>query len=208
MFTQAGAIPPMGLRIAHALSVWLDNNWIGALVGFCCLVIGSKFAARYETAQSLIDRVMLRVPIIGPLNRKTSTAVLARTLGTLLHNGVALIPALRIAATAVPNRLIAGSVKQAIEDVNSGKRLAKSLEATGQISALALRFVAIGEDTSKLDEMLLHLAEISEKEAEQQVDHLMVIMVPVITVVIGIVVGGLILSVMQAVGAANDVALR
>jgi general secretion pathway protein F len=208
MFTQSGATPPMGLYVAHAISVWLEHNWMLALTGLCAAIIGLKLAVRYESVQALLDRMVLRVPIVGPLNRKTSIAILARTLGTLLHNGVALIPALRIAATAVPNRLIAASLKRAIEDVNSGKRLAKSLEATGQIPPLALRFVAIGEDTSKLDEMLLHLAEISEKEAEQQVDHLMVMMVPIITVVIGVVVGSLIMSVMQAIGAANDVALR
>jgi general secretion pathway protein F len=208
LFSQAGAEPPTGLRIAHAFSVWLTSNWIVLLLCLCALAIGGKLLVRFQAVKAFGDRAILALPLIGPLSAKTSVAVLARTLGTLLRNGVALIPALQIAATAVPNRSIAAAVLSAAADVNEGKRLAKALERTGQIQPLALRFIAIGEETSKLDDMLLHLAEIFEAETQQQTDQLMVMMVPVMTIVIGISVGGLIMTVMDAILAANDMALR
>jgi general secretion pathway protein F len=208
LFSQSGAEPPVGLRIANTFSVWLTGNWIALLGCFSSLAIGGKLLARREGVRAFGDRAVLALPLIGPLSRKTSVAVLARTLGTLLRNGVALIPALQIAATAVPNRSIAASVLSAAADINEGKRLSKALERTGQIQPMALRFIAIGEESSKLDDMLLHLAEIFEAETQLQTDQLMVMMVPLMTIVIGLSVGGLIMTVMDAILAANEMALR
>lgn len=208
LFGKTGAPLPMGLSVASAISVWLKAYWQVLIIGICGLILVAKVLAHREAIQILKDRITLRLPLIGPLIRKTSVAIFARTLGTLLRNGVALMPALQIAATAVPNRSIQAVVTRAAADVNEGKRLAKALERSGEFPPLALRFVAIGEDASKLDEMLLHLAEISEKDAHKQTDHLMVMLVPIMTVAIGITVGALILSVMDAILAANEVALR
>ena len=140
---------------------------------------------------------------------RASTALFARTLGTLLRNGVSLLPALGIAAAVVPNGAIAAAVTRAAERVKEGRRLADALAETGRFSDFALRFVAIGEEASRLDRMLLHLAELSDKEAQGgSIDRAMTLISPLLTIMIGGLIGGLFVSVVQALLSVNELALQ
>jgi Type II secretion system (T2SS), protein F len=172
-------------------------------VAAIAVAVGLGALVRRPAVRTMIDRVALRPPGIGGLVRQASTALFARTLGTLLHNGVSLLPALDIAASVVPSRTVGGAIAEAAEHVKEGRRLAEALQRTGIFSDLALRFVAIGEEASRLDRMLLHLAEISDKATQSSIDRAMTLLSPVLTIAIGALIGGIFVSVIQARAAQN-----
>ena len=150
----------------------------------------------------------MRLPGLGALTQQSNVAILARTLGTLLRHGVPLVAAMQIAAAAAPNRRMRRAVMAAAEAVKEGEGLTSALRETAVFPDLALQFIAIGEESSKLDAMLLHLATIVDKDHQRRLGRLMTLLTPAITVVIGLVVGTLILSVMQAILGVNDLVLR
>ncbi len=100
------------------------------------------------------------------------------------------------------------ALERATQAVKEGSRLAAALQRTGAFPDLALRFVAIGEEASKLDDMLMHLAEITDGEIERQVETMLTLLTPAITLALGGMVGGMILSVMQAILSVNAIALQ
>jgi general secretion pathway protein F len=150
----------------------------------------------------------LRLPVVGALMAKVNVAAMARSLGTLLRNGVPLIGALSLTASVVPTLKFRQALEGATQAVKEGSRLAAAMQRTEAYPELALRFVAIGEEASKLDDMLMHLAEITDGEIERQVETLLTLLTPTITLVLGGMVGGLILSVMQAILSVNAIALQ
>ncbi len=154
------------------------------------------------------DRAKLALPVFGALRRDTNLAFLAKTLGTLLRSGVTLVPALRISSDVTYSPLIRQSVMKATEDVQSGLSLAAALRTSGTSHEVLTGFIEVGESSGKLDEMLLHAAGILESDAKDRVNRLMTLLSPAITAIIGLLVGGLILSVSQAVLSINDLANR
>jgi general secretion pathway protein F len=149
----------------------------------------------------------LALPGIGALVLLGSTTLFARTLGTLLRNGVSLLPALEIAASVVPSPSVRAAVTEAAERVKEGRRLADALARTGRFSEFALRFVAVGEEASKLDTMLLHLADLSAKETQRSIDRAMTLVSPLLTIGIGALIGGLFVSIVRALLSVNELVL-
>ena len=151
---------------------------------------------------------VLRLPVVGSISRATNVAILGRTLGTLLRHGVALVPALTMTAAALPNRLFAAALYRAAEGVREGRRLGPLLNEALVVPRIAVRFITIGEEASKLDDMLLHLGDVAETDAQRAVERAMTLLTPALTITIGLFVGGLILSVMNAILSVNQLALR
>ena len=148
------------------------------------------------------------LPIVGQLRRRLVVALAARTLGTLLRNGVALIPALALTAGVSSNAAIKSALETAGQDLEEGGRLSLSLRRSGAIPETTLRFIAIGEEASRLDEMLLHLADVSDADNERQIAALLTLLTPVLTLLIGGFVGAIIVSVIKAVLSINDIAIQ
>jgi general secretion pathway protein F len=130
---------------------------------------------------------------------------MARTLGTLLRNGVPLVSALGLAASVMPNVHFTKALETTTEAVKEGKRLSQMLRQTQLFPDLALQFISVGEDSSKLDDMLLHLADIEDAQNKTQIETLLTLLTPMITLVVGAIVAGLILTVMQAVMSVNEI---
>jgi general secretion pathway protein F len=208
LFSDSGARPPLILRLGHALGQGVDAYGYLLAGSLIAAVLGLRRFLRRPAVRSRFDEGALRLPGIRTLIMRTSTALFARTLGTLLRNGVSLLPALGIAAAVVPNGAIAAAVTRAAEGVKEGRRLADALAETGRFSDFALRFVAIGEEASRLDRMLLHLADLSDKEAQRSIDRAMTLISPLLTIVIGGLVGSLFVSVVQALLSVNQLALQ
>lgn len=161
-----------------------------------------------RVVRGLGDRLLDVLPVVGPLRRRLAVALAARTLGTLLRNGVALIPALTLTAGVSSSASIRSAFETASEDIKEGGRLSLSLRRSGVIPDATLRFVAIGEEASRLDEMLLHLADVSEADNERQISALLTLLTPALTLLIGGFVGAIILSVIKAVLSINDIAIQ
>jgi general secretion pathway protein F len=208
LFADSGASPPLILRLGHAVGQGVGAYGYLLAASLIAAVLGLRSFLRRPAVRSRLDEGALRLPGIRSLIMRTSTALFARTLGTLLRNGVSLLPALGIAAAVVPNGAIAAAVTRAAEGVKEGRRLADALAETGRFSDFALRFVAIGEEASRLDRMLVHLADLSDKEAQRSIDRAMTLISPLLTIMIGGLIGSLFVSVVQALLSVNQLALQ
>lgn len=208
LFEDSGVEPPRALLLALHIGEYASERWLTLAIATLLTVVAFTRLMRRERIQLAVDRMILRLPITGAMVSKANTALLAKTLGTLLRNGVALVPALRLTASVVPNRPFSMALVSAAERVREGHRLAAAVSHSPDLPQLLSRFIAIGEEASKLDEMMLHLADISQNDAERHFNRFMTLLPPLLTIVIGVLVGALILSVMQAILSVNQLVVR
>jgi general secretion pathway protein F len=143
-----------------------------------------------------LDAWMLRRKLLGALVVRLETARLARTLGTLVKNGVPLMQALTIARNVLGNRVLAEAVEVAAEEVKTGSGLAHALGRREVFPRLALQMVQVGEESGELDGMLLKVADTFDRETAQAMDRFITALVPALTVLMSIVVGVVILAIL------------
>jgi general secretion pathway protein F len=165
-------------------------------------------ALRRPPARLAIDRFKLRPPLFGVFILERETARFARSLGTLLRAGVPLLQASTSARAVIGNRHIGAGVDRALEAVREGSSLHRALERHASLPAVALRMISVGEEAGKLDRMLLRMAAMFEQQTQRTVDRLMTILTPALTLTIAFLVGGLILSVMNAILSINELVYR
>lgn len=146
--------------------------------------------------------------MVARLIERRESGRLARTLATLLRNGVPLLEAVRVSSGVVSNIAMRKAVVAALDEIKEGGQLSTALMRSKLFSELLLRLVTIGEQTGQLDIMLLRAAEIYESALQRQMQRLTNLVTPVVTLMIGALVGGLILTVMNALISINDLALR
>lgn len=207
LFEDSGARPPLILRLANDMSTLVTLHGLHLAVAVISVLLMLALLLRQPEMRRRIDQAALIVPGLGAVVRQMSTALFARTLGTLLNHGVSLLPALEIAAGVIPNQTIKSAIAQSAEHIKEGHRLSEALTQTRRLPELALRFIAIGEEASKVDLMLLHLADLTEKEVQNNIDRAMTLLSPVLTIVIGGLIGGLFISVIQALLSVNQMVL-
>lgn len=208
LFEDTGAEPPATLIWSQYVVTALETSWPFSLSVIAVLLLLLPRLLRSEQTKRMLERWALRLPLVGGILINTNVAIVARTLATLLRNGVMVVPALAITAKAVPLRQLSNALNYAADRVREGRRLGDIVTGAEGFPILLARFIAIGEEASKLDEMLLHLAEISDRNAERDTDKLLTLLPPILMVVIGLIVGALILSVMQAIFSVNNLAFQ
>jgi type II secretory pathway component PulF len=190
------------------LGGWLATWWPWLAI----LVLGTGFglaaAGRSPPLALWRDRMILRLPIAGSLVTRRDTARLARTLATMTRNGVPLMAAVETASGVLGNHALAWAVLVARDGLKEGGTLVGPLRETGLFPEMALRLIAAGEHTGQLDVMLSRTAEIYEASLARDVDRMTGLLTPILTVVIGLMVGGLVVSVMGALSGINELALR
>jgi len=153
------------------------------------------------------DRLLLRVPFVGPLVRDGQTASFARTLGSLVDGGVNLPLAMTIARRSLANQHMAAAVETVAAKLKQGGGLTAPLSATGVFPTVAMSFLRVGEETAQLGPMLLRLADVLDRSVRLTVQRLIDLATPTITVVMGLIVATLIASIMSAILGLNDLAL-
>jgi type II secretory pathway component PulF len=147
------------------------------------------------------DAARLRWPVVGPLERSLAAARVTRTLGLLLRAGTRVVPALRIAATAAPNRAIAASVERAAGDVGRGERVAAALAPV--LPPLAAQLVAAGEESGRLDDLCLRAADTYDAEVRRALRTAVGLVEPALILLFGALVGFVALAMLQAVYSVN-----
>ena len=152
------------------------------------------------------DRLLLRVPVAGSLIRETLAARLTRTLGNLLENGVALIPALGIAKDALGNLAASDAVDAAALKAKGGAGLSRPLAAAGIFPARTIQLLQLGEEAAQLAAMSLKAADIHEEQARLMMQRLVALAVPMITIAMGLAVAGIISALLTAMLSLNDLA--
>jgi general secretion pathway protein F len=207
LFRQSAQAPPLATRLVIGASVFLrDYGWIvPATVAFLWIALRWRYA---DARRGLfLHRRVLRLPVIGNVVSGVSVERFARALGTLLANGVGLPDALGLVANAVPNRAIGAVIASAVDRVKQGERLGDTLEEGGAMPLLAVQLVRVGEESGRLVEMLGRLADIYAQEVDTAVRRLTSMIEPILILVIGVVVGGIVLSLLSAIAGLNALAL-
>ena len=206
IFEQSGAQLPTATRILMTA---------GAIVGAATPYLLAAGAVAAVLARHLLglpeyrirfDRLVLRVPVAGSLIRETLAARLTRTLGNLLENGVALIPALAIARDALGNLAAAEAVDAAALKAKGGAGLARPLAAAGIFPARTIHLLQLGEEAAQLAAMSLKAADIHEEQARLMMQRLVALAVPMITIAMGLAVAGIISALLTAMLSLNDLA--
>jgi len=195
LFKSFGADLPSFTRMVINMSKWLQEWWwvvIGIVMG--SYYTFSFFKKRSREFNHFLDKVLLQLPIVGLIINKSAIARFARTLSTMSAAGVPLVEALESVAGACGNIIYAEVVMKMREDVATGQRLQFAMQQTNIWPHLVQQMVAIGEEAGSMDAMLAKVADFYEEEVDNLVDNLSSLMEPIIMVILGILVGGLIVA--------------
>jgi len=207
LFRDAGKELPTATRIVMSAGKVIGNYGWALAILLAAIGVGAKYALTRPDMRRRFDGFALRLPLIGDLIAKVQTARFSRTLGTLLKNGVTLPSALGITQETLSNAVMAEGVGKTAANLREGGGLAEWLDRTGALPKLALHLIRIGEETGRLEDMLLRQATIYERETQRTVDRLLAIMVPALTLGLGVVVAGIIGSMLVGILSINDLAL-
>ena len=207
MFEDAGQELPMVTQFVVGVGGFVEQYWwVIALLGVAIYFIVQRRLQDPETRLAWDGR-LLRLPMIGTLITKVDTARFMRTLGTLLGNGVPLPNAVNISREIVANRVISEGIGGIATRIRQGEGLAKPLQESDIFPKLAGQMLQVGEETGNLEGMLLKLTEIYEREVQTSVRRMITIAEPVLILGLGLVIGGIIMSIVVAILGVNDLAL-
>ncbi len=207
LFEASKANPPFALRLANSFAIFLSENWQIVVGAIALCLISLLVLSRNETYRFQMDRLALRLPYWGQMNQASNIIRFARTTGTALTSGIGIIEALTVGSKVCGNRVITRAITEAVEKIRGGDTMSEALSGGNAFPKVVKEFVAVGEQTSRLGEMLIHLADFHEKELQRSIDRGIALLTPILTIVIGLIVGGLILSVMQAIFSVNRLVL-
>jgi type IV pilus assembly protein PilC len=195
LFTGFGADLPAFTRMVVNLSNFVQSSW-WAILGVILLIIFLFTQAHRRSARfrRTVDILLLKIPAIGPILRKAAIARFARTLSTMFAAGVPLIDALRSVAGATGNALYGEATERMREETAAGAQLQWSMRNVGIFPNMVVQMVAIGEESGSLDAMLAKVADFYEEQVDNAVDSLSSLLEPLIMVVLGVLIGGLVIA--------------
>ncbi|HEU0215089.1 MAG TPA: type II secretion system F family protein [Stellaceae bacterium] len=198
---------PPSARWLMAASDGLRAYWWLGLIIVAGIILAGYGQIRSAKSSLRWQRRILKIPLVGELVRKIEVARFSRALGTLLKSEVPLLSALAIARDSTANIVFAEAIEQVIERAKTGKGLAEPLRSTQVFPPLAIHLVRIGEESGRHDEMLTKIADIFEAETRRTIDRLLTLMAPTVTIVLGVVVAGVIVSMLSALLSVYDLAM-
>jgi general secretion pathway protein F len=207
IFEQAGAELPAATRALILLGEALDAAAPWLLLGFAMVAIGVRRALTVPALRLKADRLLLRIPVVGRLIRETLAAQLTRTLGTLLQNGMPLIPALAIAEQALANAAAAEAVSTASIEAKGGRGLARPLADAAVFPPRTIHLLQLGEESAQLAAMSLKAADLHDEQARLIVQRIVALAVPMITIAMGLAVAGIVGALLTAMLSLNDLAV-
>lgn len=194
MFASAGQALPLPTRIVIGASGFLRSYWwiIGAII-----IVGGYSGKKYYATPSgklVIDRFMLRMPVLGDVLRKSAVSRFTRTLGTLISSGVSILEGLEITAKTAGNRVIQDAIMQSRSSIAGGDTIAQPLQKSKVFPPMVISMIAVGEQTGGLDEMLSKIADFYDEEVDAAVSNLLSLLEPIMIVFLGVVVGGMVVA--------------
>ena len=199
LFADMGQAMPLATRVVIGAAEFLRDMgpWLLLLI-LLGLIYGRRQLAKPDKRLAW-DGLLLRLPLAGELIRRLEVARFSRSLGTLMKGGVPLLSALNIARDTVGNQLLANTLMEAAGSLKEGRRLAEPLQASGQFPPLAIQMIRVGEETGQLEDMLLKVADTYDREVENAIHRLLTILEPVLIVGLGVVIAGIIISILVAI---------
>ncbi len=194
MFEEAGIALPLPTRLVIFLSDFLQSWWWALIIGAVAIAFAIRQYYATDGGKLVIDRLMLGAPVLGDLLRKSAVSRFTRTLGTLLASGVSILDGLEITARTAGNRVIHDAVMESRGSIAGGETVAGPLEKSKVFPPMVTSMIAVGEATGGLDEMLTKIADFYDDEVDAAVAALLSLMEPIMIVLLGAVVGGMIVS--------------
>ena len=194
MFAAADVPMPLPTRMVIAASGVVQRYWWALAGAVPVLALLVRHAHGTGRGRLLMDRLVLAVPLVGGLLRKAAVSRFTRTLGTLVASGVSILRGLEVTAKTAGNRVIHDAVMKARDAIERGETIARPLEESGAFTPMVVRMVEVGEQTGALDEMLERVADFYEQEVDAALEAVIAMVEPVMIVVLGVVVGGMIVA--------------
>jgi type IV pilus assembly protein PilC len=194
MFASVGLALPLPTRVVIGMSKFLTGYWW--MVGgglWATLVFLKKYYASND-GKLVIDRLMLKAPILGDVLRKSAVSRFTRTLGTLIGSGVSILDGLEITAKTSGNRVIQDAIMESRASIAGGETIAAPLQKSQVFPPMVISMIAVGEQTGGLDEMLSKIADFYDEEVDAAVSGLLSMMEPLMIVFLGVVVGGMVVA--------------
>ena len=194
MFASVGLALPLPTRVVISMSKFLTGYWWAVIAGGVALVYFTKNYYASNNGRLVIDRLMLKAPVLGDVLRKSAVSRFTRTLGTLIGSGVSILEGLEITAKTAGNRVISDAIMESRASIAGGETIAAPLQKSKVFPPMVISMIAVGEQTGGLDEMLSKIADFYDEEVDAAVSNLLSLMEPVMIVFLGVVVGGMVVA--------------
>jgi len=194
MFASVGQALPLPTRIVIAASKFLNAYWW--MLGGGVVLFGFLFKRYYASngGKLVIDRLALKMPVLGDVLRKSAVSRFTRTLGTLISSGVSILEGLEITAKTAGNRVIQDAIMASRASIAGGDTIAQPLQKSKVFPPMVISMIAVGEQTGGLDEMLSKIADFYDEEVDAAVSNLLSLLEPIMIVFLGVVVGGMVVA--------------
>ncbi|MHB1845927.1 MAG: type II secretion system F family protein [Deltaproteobacteria bacterium] len=194
MFKDFGGTLPGPTQVVVDLSHFMVDNGVKALVGLVAAIFGIGAALRTEKGTRILHKILLRMPIIGDVVRKTAVARFTRTLGTMISSGVPIMDALNVVAKTAGNKVVEEAILHVRSKVGEGKNIAQPLAETKVFPSMVVQMIGVGEATGAMDQMLSKIADFYDEEVDAAVAAMTAAIEPIMMVFLGGVVGGFLIA--------------
>ncbi len=194
MFASVNLALPLPTQIVVSMSRFVNGYWWAVAGGMAFAAVSIKKYYATDAGQLVIDRLMLRVPVLGDVIRKASVSRFTRTLGTLISSGVSILDGLEITARTSGNRVVQDAILASRASIAGGDTIAAPLQKSNVFPPMVISMIAVGEQTGGLDEMLSKIADFYDSEVDAAVSALLALLEPIMIVVLGVVVGGMVVA--------------
>ena len=199
MFEDAEAALPASTQLLMAVSQFVRDYWYVAIVGLILAVVLFRQYVKTTVGREQVDRLKLTLPLFGDLVRKREVAKFARTLGTLLHNGVNILSALEITESVISNRILAQDIHSMSQDIREGQNLSDRMVKSDLFPPIAVNMVAVGEETGELETTLGRVADSFESETDRVIKTITTMLEPMMIVIMAVVVGFIVFSMIMPI---------
>jgi type IV pilus assembly protein PilC len=194
MFSSFGSSLPAPTMVVINLSNFVKSNILWIIIGIFLMITAYKQVRKTPSGRMMTDQIYLKMPVVGILVRKVAVSKFTRTMGTMLNSGVAILEALDIVAKTAGNVVIEKAIYSVRSGISEGRTMAEPLTDTGIFPSMVCSMIAVGESTGALDTMLEKIADFYDDEVDQAVENLTSLIEPFMLVFLGVVVGGLVIS--------------
>jgi len=206
MFESAGKALPVSTQIVVGLADWLQSYWWILVLGGVLITGYMNLQMADPVKKKVWDGRFLRLPLAGTIILHKETANISRTLGTLLGNGVSILAALVIVRETVDNLVLAAAIQDTEEQLKQGKNMSDALFEKRIFPKMAMQMIKMGEETGRLEEMLLRVATIYDKQLRVSIQRMLALLEPALIITLGLMIAGIIVSILLAILSVNDLA--
>ena len=194
IFADFGSGLPAPTQFLVDVADFMKVKWWLLLLGVNGTIVTIKLLAQVKLVKRIMDRVLLKMPLVGDLVTKVAVARFARTLGTLLTSGVPILQALRITKETINNEVIQNAIQKVHDSIKEGETIAAPLDESKVFPAMVVNMIDVGEETGSLDTMLTKVADIYDAEVEAAVDAMLALMEPAIIIILGGIIGFIVVA--------------